>query len=161
MFLPAELKRWTKALQFDSTVNASFSNYNGAAFNWHFRSKNHYAIFTVMNIIWTRHKCFCSASSLICCRLFIHEIMQSHVAEVLVVSAVLLLCSQCMAYRIGPLETTCERFHVSHGSRARNINANVTILLRKMDGTEVSCIQTSENYRGAYTYELFALGWVW
>lgn len=87
--------------------------------------------------------------------------MQSHVAEVLVVSAILLLCSQCMAYQEGPLETTCERFHVSHGSRARNINANVTILLRKMDGTEVSCIQTSENYRGTYSYELFALGWVW
>lgn len=89
--------------------------------------------------------------------------MQSHVAEVSVVSAVLLLllCGQCMAYRIGPLATTCERFHVSHGSRARNVNANVTILLRKMDGTEMSCIQTSENYRGAYSCELFALGWVW
>ena len=41
-------------------------------------------------------------------------------------------------------------------SGARNVNTNVTILLRKMDGTEVSCIQTSENYRGAYSY---ALGW--
>ena len=63
----------------------------------------------------------------------------------------LLLCGRCMAYRTGPLAATCERFHVSHGSGARNVNANVTILLRKMDGTEVSCIQTSENYRGAYS----------
>ena len=80
--------------------------------------------------------------------------MQSHVAEVLIVRfiALLLLYSRCIAYQTGPLASTCERFHVSHGSGARNVNANVTILLRKMDGTEVSCIQTSENYRGAYSY---------
>lgn len=66
----------------------------------------------------------------------------------------LLLCSRCMAFQSGPLASTCERFHVSHGSGARNVNANVTIILRKMDGTEVSCVQTSENYRGAYNYSL-------
>lgn len=84
--------------------------------------------------------------------------MQSHVAEVFIVRfiAMLLLCGRCMAFQTGPLASTCERFHVSHGLGARNVNANVTILLRKMDGTEVSCIQTSENYRGAYSY---ALGW--
>ena len=92
-------------------------------------------------------------------KIFFHEpsavkIMQSHAAKGLIISFfdTLLLCSWCMAYRNGPLAASCERFHVSHGSNARNINENVTILLHKVDGTQIFCIQPSQEYTGAQTY---------
>lgn len=102
-----------------------------------------------------------SASILRMILLSVVKIMQSHAAKGLIISFfdMLLLCSWCMAYRNGPLEMTCERFHVSHGSNARNINENVTILLRKMDGTQIFCIQPSQEYTGAHTYYNLHVGY--
>ena len=103
-----------------------------------------------------------SASILRMILLSVVKIMQSHAAKGLIISFfdMLLLCSWCMAYRNGPLEMTCERFHVSHGSNARNINENVTILLHKVDGTQIVCIQPSQEYTGAHIICMLGIGLV-
>lgn len=81
--------------------------------------------------------------------------MQPFTAKMLVVSFVglqLLLFSMrmCAADSNGLDVQICDRLHVGHGSAAHSVNERVTVLLRKTDGTQVTCVEPSQEYKGTH-----------